>query len=199
MRVRTNSGQMTVQPMPVWPARARSLARASVRATTACLVAKYDAMPGPVTSPAADAVFTMWPSPCSMKRGRNDGDAVGDAEQVDLDDPPEPVDADRPRLAAGEHAGVVADDVDGAEAVDGGGGEGVDGGRVAHVGRHRQRLGPSPASDAAAFSSASTSTSARTTRMPSAANAPARAKPMPDAPPVTTRRLPRRSCMRFGS
>src|SRR5947209_975328 len=40
-------------------------------ATTACLLALYGAMNGAATSPATDAVFTMWASGCCINNGTN--------------------------------------------------------------------------------------------------------------------------------
>src|SRR6476469_1323006 len=42
------------------------------RPTTACLVATYGAAKGTADSPASDAVFPTWPSPCSMSNDANE-------------------------------------------------------------------------------------------------------------------------------
>ena len=53
------------------PVRRSSWNVVSLMATTANLLALYGPMNGAATSPASDAVFTMWPSPWASSMGRN--------------------------------------------------------------------------------------------------------------------------------
>ena len=68
MLVSTIPGQTTVTPTP-GAAWANSAARPSDSATTACLDARYGAIPGITEIPAMEAVFTTWPLFCAMRCG----------------------------------------------------------------------------------------------------------------------------------
>ena len=69
MPVGTYAGQSTETPMRAFASRS-SWWSVSLSVTTACLLALYAPISGLETSPAADAVFTTWPSPpCASMSG----------------------------------------------------------------------------------------------------------------------------------
>ena len=85
------------------------------------------------------AVFTMWPSPCATRTGRN-AHAVDHAPEVHAQHPRPRRQRSEPRVGARHHARVVAHHVHGAEAFDRGRGERLHRRLVAHVGANRERV-----------------------------------------------------------
>ena len=71
MRVRTMPGHRQLTPTDD-PESRSSANIVSAIAIAACFVVLYGAAPGNDVSPAIDAVMTTWPSPCSLRCGRND-------------------------------------------------------------------------------------------------------------------------------
>ncbi len=69
MLVRTQPGHSTDTPTP-GANMAASWKAASEIATTPNLLTSYGPMNAGANKPATDAVLTMWPSPCSISKGR---------------------------------------------------------------------------------------------------------------------------------
>src|SRR5918996_1579504 len=155
-------------------------------------------MAGPVRIPAADAVLTTCPSPCSIIRGTNERMPWATPSRLTSTiqrqrsagtvhaSPPMPT----PALLHSTCAVPNRSNVAAASAST------ADGSRTSVTTAATSSAPNWSARASVALSSAARSTSATTTRIPSRAKRWASAKPMPDAPPVTTATLPSRSSIR---
>src|SRR5919106_621514 len=155
-------------------------------------------MAGPVRIPAADAVLTTCPSPCSIIRGTNERMPWATPSRLTSTiqrqrsagtvhaSPPMPT----PALLHSTCAVPNRSNVAAASAST------ADGSRTSVTTAATSSAPNWSARASIALSSAARSTSATTTRIPSRAKRWASAKPMPDAPPVTTATLPSRSSIR---
>src|SRR5579884_379532 len=194
MPVFTKPGHSTETPTPVAPNMRRSLASVSEMVTTACFDALYGPMSGAETNPASEAVFTTWPSPCSMKRGTKARMPFTTPKRLTPSThfqsvsvtshigPPMPT----PALLCTTCTAPKFDTVWAARASTAPGSD-------TSVGTPSTDVPPDASSSTATFSPGS-SMSASTSRMPSAAARRATARPIPLAPPVTTATLSRSSC-----
>src|SRR3990170_3495387 len=190
MRVFTTAGQST-DTFTLEPVSASSWCKDSDRATTACLLAQYIASQGRVCSPAPDAVFTTWhSSPCSSITGtkaripwitpqRFTPSTHSQSFSVFCHvTPPTPT----PALLHRTWTAPIVSTVNLASA--------STSSDLETSVRFAVTAAPAAFSSRSVRFSASSSRSASTTFMPSAANRPAIARPMPLAAPVTTATFP---------